>query len=198
MAWTPIVGVSLQPDEFYAYVRGLAWKSWKPNLIVLHNTAAPSLAQRPNGFTPQGIKNLESYFRDQQGWPAGPHLFIDDRQIWVFTPLTSKGTHSPSYNGTAIGIEMLGDFAREEFTSGRGAKVRANTIEAIAALNVALGFRADKWIFHVQDPKTTHDCPGIKARRDRDNLVREINEKMVSRISVKDAMGTPQPWDRIG
>lgn len=198
MAWTPIVGKAFQPDTFDAYVRGLAWTSWKPSLIVLHNTAAPSLAQRPNGFTPQGIKNLETYFRDQRGWPAGPHLFIDDKQIWVFTPLTSKGVHSPSYNSTAIGIEMLGDFAKEEFTSGRGAAVRANTISAIASLNNALGFRADKWIFHVQDPKTDHDCPGIKARRDRDNLVQAINEKMVSGISVKGAMGTPQPWDRIG
>lgn len=159
-AWKGIVGKSFTPDAFEAYVAGLRWTGWKPQFIVVHNTAAPSLAQRPDGLTRQHIANLERYYRDDQHWSAGPHLFVDDRQIWVFTPLTMSGVHSPSWNGVAIGIEMLGDFDRESFTSGRGAAVRANAIAAIAILSKRLGFDPGTIRLHKEDKKTTHACPG--------------------------------------
>jgi len=94
---------------------------------VLHNTASPSLQQRPNGLTHQHILNLERFYRDTQKWSAGLHLFVDDRQIWVFTPLTVSGVHSPSFNKLALGVEMLGDYAKEEFNTGRGLKVQKKT-----------------------------------------------------------------------
>lgn len=174
MAWKGIVGKSFSPKEFAKYVDSLDWKDWKPKFIVVHNTAVPSLAQRPDGFTSQHIRNLETYYRDTQKWHAGPHLFIDDKQIWVFTPLTTPGTHSPSWNGTAIGIEMLGDFNKESFTAGRGLKVRENTVWAIAKLSARLDFGAAEWRWHLEDPKTTHDCPGKNARNERAAMVREV------------------------
>lgn len=178
MAWKGIVGKSFTPREFAKYVDTLEWRAWKPKFIVLHNTAVPSLAQRPSGFTAQHIRNLETYYRDHQKWSAGPHLFIDDRQIWVFSDLTAPGTHSPSWNGVAIGIEMLGDYNVESFTEGRGLAVREHTTWAIAKLSTKLDFRADGWKFHNEDPRTTHDCPGKNARNERAELVREVMSDM--------------------
>jgi hypothetical protein len=197
MAWKGIVAKAFTAEQFRDYVDGLVWKDWKPQFITLHNTAAPSLAQRPDGFLKQHILNLEAYYRDNRGWSAGPHLFIDDHVIWVFTPLTTPGVHSPSWNSTAIGIEMLGDYAKEEFTSGRGKNVRANAVQAIAALSKKLGFKPDAWKFHVQDTRSDHDCPGIKARKDRDNLVRDISAAMNGPYTFPDKPIKLPPWGLI-
>jgi N-acetylmuramoyl-L-alanine amidase CwlA len=191
MAWKGIVAKSFTAAEFTKYVNGLTWNTWKPKFIVVHNTATPSLAQRPTGLSLQHIRNLETYYRDQQKWSGGPHLFIDDRQIWVFNPLTMPGTHSPSFNATAIGIEMLGDFNKEAFDSGRGLKVREHTTWAIAKLSKKLDFGAAEWKWHNEDPATTHDCPGKNARNARQAMVREVMEDMQL------TMRPPQPWDAI-
>jgi hypothetical protein len=167
MAWKPIVGLKYSAEEFDQYCHGLAWSSWRPQFITLHNTATPSLAQRPNGFSKTHIDNLVSFYRDQQGWSAGPHLFIDDQQIWVFTPLTVSGVHSPSFNKIAIGIEMLGNYETEKFDSGRGAKVRDNAVAAVATLSAVLGLDPGSMRLHKEDPSTTHNCPGKNVVKER-------------------------------
>lgn len=159
--WKGIIGKKFHPQEFDDYCHSLKWDKWRPSFITLHNTYLPSLAQRPNGFTEQHIKNLEGFFRDTQGWSSAPHLFIDDLHIWVFTPLVVSGTHSPSWNKLAIGIEMLGDYEKEAFNTGRGEQVRNNTVAAIATLSAVLGIDPDTMKLHREDPKTTHKtCPG--------------------------------------
>ena len=177
MAW-PVIGKSFTPAEFQAYVQGLSWgDAFRPQFITIHNTAAPSLAQRPNGLTRQHILNLQSYYQGK-GWKGGPHLFIDDRQIWVFNDLTKPGTHSPSWNSCAIGIEMLGDFDKESFTEGRGRLVRDNTMAAVAVLSNALRLSADSFKFHCEDTRTNHACPGKLARNERAALISEITVAM--------------------
>jgi hypothetical protein len=158
--WKGIVGKNFSPQEFKEYVQGLSWDEWQPQFIVLHNTGEPTLAQRPEGLTYQHILGLQSYYRDEQGWSGGPHLFIDDRQVWVFTPLTVPGVHSPSWNSMALGVEMLGDYDFEEFDSGRGAAVRDNAVAAIAIISAALGLDPDSMKLHREDPGTDHHCPG--------------------------------------
>jgi hypothetical protein len=196
MAWKGIVGKPLTADEFDAHVYTLTWASWRPQFIVLHNTAVPSLAQRPDGFTAQHIRNLEAYYRDQQGWSGGPHLFIDDKRIWLFTPLTVSGVHSPSWNSKSIGIEMLGDYARESFTAGRGLLVRRNAVRAISALSRRLGYAADGWKFHVEDKASDHDCPGPLARKERSKLVQEIAALMKGDKPANPDQ-SPPPWGVI-
>src|SRR5687768_10933224 len=110
MPWKGIVGKSFTQDEFDKYCHDLQWTAWRPSFIVLHNTQIPSLVQRPSGFSPTHIKGLETYYKETRKWFAGPHHFIDDKKIWVFTPLTVSGTHSPSWNKFALGVEMLGDY----------------------------------------------------------------------------------------
>ena len=177
--WKPILGSSFQPDEFEAYCQTLHWTSWRPSFIVLHNTSVPSLAQRPNGLTKQHILDLEKYYRDDQHWSAGPHLFVDDRQIWVFTPLTTSGVHSPSWNSVALGVEMLGEYETEAFDSGRGLAVQRNAVAALSILCRTLGFDPATIRLHKEDPKTTHKgCPGKHVVKS--NIIREVTEALHS------------------
>lgn len=159
--WKGIIAKTFNQEQFEQYLRSLSWPTWRPQFIVLHNTAIPTLAQRPQGLTIQHIRDLEIYYRDTQHWSAGPHLFIDDRQIWVFSPLTGPGVHSPSWNSISWGIEMVGDYNTEDFNTGRGLLVRQNAVAAIASLSTIIGLQADSLHLHHEDPKTTHKgCPG--------------------------------------
>jgi hypothetical protein len=177
--WKGIVGVNYTPEEFDTYCHGLTWSQWRPSFMVLHNTAIPSLTQRPNGFTKQHILNLEKYYRDQQGWKAGPHLFIDDKQIWVFTPLTMSGTHSPSWNKIALGVEMLGDYDKDSFNSGRGLKVQQHAVAAFATLSAIVGLNPDTIRLHYEDPLTTHKCPGKNVRKA--DFIQAVKDELAER-----------------
>jgi hypothetical protein len=177
-SWKGIVGRSFKPMEFDAYCNSLQWINWRPSFIVLHNTVIPSLVQRPNGFTIQHIQNFEKFYRDNQKWSAGPHLFIDDKQIWVFTPLTTSGIHSPSWNSSSLGIEMLGDYSKESFLSGRGLKVRQNTVAAIKILTSVLGLDPISMKLHREDPLTTHACPGSAVRKLE--VIQEVHDALIA------------------
>lgn len=160
MSWKGIIAKAFTIDEFAAYVATINWSAWKPSFIVLHNTGSPNLSQRPDGLTIAHIKNLEVYYRDQQKWSAGPHLFIDDKQIWCFSPLNSPGVHSPSWNNVSFGIEMLGDYDKDSFTEGRGLAVQKNAVAAMAIICKTLHLNPATIKLHKEDPKTTHACPG--------------------------------------
>lgn len=185
MAWKGIVGKSFTPKQFDAYCEGLSWTGWRPSFVVLHNTGVPSLAQRPHGLTETHIRNLEAFYRDTRKWSAGPHLFIDDKQIWVFTPLTTSGVHSPSWNKIALGVEMLGDFETEPFNSGRGAMVRDNTVAALAILSAALGLDPHGLRLHREDLKTTHACPGKHVKK------LEVIQRVLDKLHEDEAEHSP-------
>lgn len=175
MAWKGIVGARFSPDDFSGYVSHLAFSAWRPQFVVVHNTGSPTLAQRPNGFTNQHIQNLVSFYRDQQGWSAGPHCFVDQNGIWVFTPLTTPGVHSPSWNSISWGVETLGDYTKEVFED----PVRSNLIACLATLHIAVGLEIQTLHFHKEDPRTTHrDCPGDHI--DKEKLKNDVHDLIVS------------------
>ena len=175
------------PSQFDTYCHELTWVAWRPSFIVLHNTATPSLAQRPNGLTEQHIRDLEAFYRDEQKWSAGPHLFVDDKQIWVFTPLTVSGVHSPSWNKIALGVEMLGDYETEEFNGGRGLQVRNNAVAALATLTAVLGLDPETMRIHREDPATTHACPGKNVRKLE--IIQQVKDLLVQRHGGDHAPG---------
>lgn len=177
--WKGIIAKSFTPDEFDQYLHTLKWDSWRPGFVVLHNTGVPSLKDRPNGLTIDHIKSLEVYYRNTQKWKAGPHLFIDDHQIWIFTSLTVSGTHSPSWNKVSWGVEMLGDYSIEPFGTGRGLLVQQNTIAALASLHAILGIDPGTLRLHKEDPLTTHACPGINVHKDA--VIEQVQALIVSR-----------------
>lgn len=158
-------GKAYLPDSFDDYVKGVKWEVWKPKYIVIHHCAEPSLAQRPIGLVYQHLVNIKDYYKSK-GWSSGPHLFVDDDQIFTFSPLTSKGIHAVSFNSNSIGIEMLGNFDIEDPKSGRGLEVLKTTAKAVKSLMKQLGLNKDCIRFHRDDPKTSKTCPGKKITKD--------------------------------
>lgn len=167
-----VIGQRFTPTEFAAYVKRNVVPElnkrghWKPSFIVLHHTGVPSISQRREGFTNANIASLARYYGVGQGWRSGPHLFVDQNGIWVFTPLTRTGTHSPSWNGVAWGIEQLGNFSIEDYDSGQGEKIRDNAIAAVAILSVARNLNINTLHFHLEDRRTSHkNCPGTSCKK---------------------------------
>lgn len=178
-AWKPIVGKHFSPADFATYVDGLQFTDWRPSFCVLHNTAVPNLAQRPHGLTHDHILGLQAYYRDDQHWSAGPHLFVDQNGIWVFTPLTETGVHSPSWNHVAWGVEMLGDYETEAFDAPPGLLVRDNAVAALAILHMKAKLDSSTLRLHKEDPATTHVCPGkhvVKA-----DVIKRVHDEIVRR-----------------
>ena len=139
--------LALTAVEFSAYVEKLHWANWRPQFLVLHNTAEPNLAQWIHsglGKTAgaQRVKNLNHYYKTEEGWHSGPQIFVAPDFIWVACDLEADGVHASCYNRVSIGVEMVGDFATEPFDSGDGAKVRDNAVACLAALHKVLHWQA--------------------------------------------------------
>ncbi len=204
----PAVKLGFKQEEFKQYVSGLSWPSWRPTKIVWHNTAAPTDAQwiksaasdKANGLVPgiSRIRSLEEFFKNNNHWSGCPHLFIASDLIWVMNPLTSPGVHSPSWNSTSIGIEMIGDYDVEDDETGVGLMVKNNTIFATAVLCEAIGLEVSDGVvervmrgnevvnhkvsgtifLHKQDWATTHDCPGAHVSQDKAKMIAGVQALM--------------------
>lgn len=177
MPWTEIVGQRFSSDEFEAYVRAQVFGAFDPKFVVVHNTASPTIKQRPHGFTAQHMKNLVSYYRDTQKWSAGPHVFVDQNGIWVFTPLTAPGVHSPSWNRVSLGIETLGDYRTEPFED----PIKQHLLACLTVLHDALGLDPALLKFHYEDELTDHDCPGENL--DKAALLAELATRLTARAA---------------
>jgi hypothetical protein len=161
------VGLVWTPQSLKDYLGTIAKPGWC-DAITLHHTASPSLAQRPNGLILQHLKNLRDFYRDEKGWSAGPHLFVDEDQAWGMCDFRKKGVHAVSFNKRAIGIEVLGDYDSENPKSGRGLLCWETAAATTKVLLEWLGLPADKntVLFHRDDPETSKSCPGTKVKKD--------------------------------
>jgi hypothetical protein len=144
---------------------------WRPRGVVLHNTGKISGTGTSveNFYQSRGkpldgaqrVKNMwQTYINN--GWYGGPHLIITDVEIFTGNPLWKKGTHSPSWNSTFWGLEMVGDYDFEKFPPA----LRDLTTYALAALYDLLGHEPTNDTFHLhkEDPLTSHKrCPGKNA-----------------------------------
>jgi hypothetical protein len=170
------------PEEFDAYLRTLHWGAWKPQYIVLHNTAEPNLAQWAHfgmgqHAGQQRIRNLNHYYAGL-GWHSGPHLFIAPDFIWTACDLTADGVHASCFNHVSIGVEMVGDYATEPFDTGPGALVRDNAVAALASLHVALKLRTETIRFHKECVRDHHDCPGKNVTKA--DIIARVSKAMES------------------
>lgn len=185
----PFVGTRMTRKEFATYLASLKFTSFKPSFVTLHHTAAPSLAQRPNGFSAQHLQNLLHYYQDTLGWNGAPHVFIDDQEdgIIVFQRMDKRGVHAVSFNSTSWGVEMLGYYDVESFDSGRGKVVCDNAMHALALMCERLQVKADTIKFHRDDPKTTKTCPGTKVKKSYvTNAVQQIINGKPSNENAED------------
>lgn len=177
--WKGIIGKQYTTDTIQEYLDSQAPMTFDVKFLVLHNTAEPSLKDRPNGLSYDHILGLQSYYRDDQGWSAGPHFFCDDNGIWAFTPLTMEGVHAPGWNHESVGVETLGEYTSEEWDTDRGLCVQQNAINLFARLckkfNLVPG--PDTIRLHKEDPQTTHKgCPGDHVDKQKfiDNVTQEL------------------------
>jgi glycosyltransferase involved in cell wall biosynthesis len=135
------IGQALSGQEFIDYVASYDFGSVPPSFVVIHNTAIPDASWAPlngdpstkwdrneAGLSSDAIKTkrkpqldaIKSYYVGLD-WESGPHLFIDERYIWLFTPMYDVGTHAKAGNSYrdakgvlhySIGIETVGYFQR--------------------------------------------------------------------------------------
>jgi hypothetical protein len=159
--WQGIVGKFFTPESFDTYVKNLKLE-WSPKGVTIHHTASPDLKGRPNGFTQQHMYNFEDFYKNTKKWSRGPHLFIDQNGIWVFSSLRKKGVHAKSFNNTHWGIEMLGDYDYET----PNAKVIFNTYCATSSLLKKVKRSPSSVNFHRDDPLTDKSCPGKLIKKE--------------------------------
>jgi hypothetical protein len=163
------IKLGFTPEEFSAYISKVNPTKFTNNGaaiqgLVLHNTFNPTL-ERVKGYLDskkwspeQLIDNWWVSYRNA-GWSAGPHIFIFPHKIYVATPLNHNGTHSPSYNKSYWGMEIVGDYSHEILPD----EMRQLAIHVASAMYKTLGKKAsnENFHFHGEDPKTTHkNCPG--------------------------------------
>ena len=133
------IGEALTADQFTAYVRDYDFGPFPHDFVVLHHTANPSTQHAryssglvwdagEAGLTESQIKQkrlrsltgIKEFYRRDRGWDRGPHLFVDERWIWLFTPMFHTGIHAVGANyyrdaagfHYSIAIEVVGYYER--------------------------------------------------------------------------------------
>lgn len=157
------VGEAHTAQSFASYCASYHFGTIPPDYVVLHHTAVPSTlaARYPTGavwdaneaglsldqIKAKRLKQLgkvRDYYRDVQHWDAGPHLWIDELFIYLFTPMYDVGIHAASGNSYhdragklhySIGIEVVGYYEKVQWPRA----VARNVGMALAILRRRLG-----------------------------------------------------------
>lgn len=154
-----IDGRKLTREEFTQLVANYDFGSIPPSKLVVHHTYIPTKAQWKGQSTLLGIKG----FYERKGWKSGPHLFVAEDGIWLFTPMFDVGTHAGAGNAGykfgrlqwySIGIEVVGDYDTKVWDG----ETKENVLHVIRTLRGKLGIENGDITFH-RDwmPKS---CPG--------------------------------------
>jgi len=136
------LGQAYTAEQFIAYVMQYDFGSVPPSFLVFHHTYSPDASWAPisqdrsswwdrnesgmdeNAIIAKRLRQLDAimrYYRDVKGWQTGPHIFVDEKYIWLFTPMYEVGTHAGNGNSYrddsgalhySIGIEAIGYFER--------------------------------------------------------------------------------------
>lgn len=145
--------------------------NFQPKFLCIHNTSVPDIALFNHWKAvgkptfEQWLQNLGAYYAGL-GWNSMPHAFVaPDGRIGLGAPFNVSGTHSPSWNRIAIGIETVGEFERETFD---GTPSQTALVALAGELHKRLGLEPDHYIkgvrgihFHKEDLASSHrTCPG--------------------------------------
>lgn len=150
---------------FAEYCKKQGPMKWTPIGVTLHTTFLPNLAKVDEYLASkkwtqaQLVDNWWQTYKKNR-WYSGPHLFAFRDRVVVGTPLTLRGTHSPSFNKNRFGLELVGDYTKETLPPD----IRANAVNAIACLYkfvIKAAPTAANFTYHGEDPRTSHkSCPG--------------------------------------
>ena len=168
-----IINKKLSLKEFGKYVNDKDFGSLPPTFIVLHHTFVPTKKDWQGERTIGGIK---SYY-EGKGWTAGPHLFIAEDGIWLFTDMYDVGIHAGAGNGTlksgySIGIEVVGNYDNKVWEG----KTYDNTVGAIKILQEKLRIPDKEIAFHRD--YSSKSCPGWAITKDW--VLDQLNENEMS------------------
>ncbi len=155
-----IDGRVMTQKEFVKYVEGLSFYPL-PSRIFLHHTWKPT---QETWRGRDSIMAMKAYYERQiwqdsdgqlhEGWTAGPHLFIADDGIWLFSDLRYDGVGVYGHNYRSRHIEMVGNYD-EQLPSGATLE---STIAALGILHERLGLDIQELSFHRDF--ATKSCPG--------------------------------------
>ncbi len=169
-----IIGRRLSLQEFQDYVRDYYFGPKPPNKLVVHHTWRPTSESWQGERTIGGLKR----YYEGKGWPAGPHLFIADDGIWLFSPMRKNGIHAGRLNDLSVGIEVVGDYDLKPWEGN----TKRNTLGAIKVLQQRLSIPQSEIYFHRDVSGKT--CPGTAITKDW--LFNELNNfRMGPRIPTR-------------
>jgi hypothetical protein len=105
--------------QFDTHVKGIDL-SWA-NTVVIHHTAKPTVADWTACGWECRKENMRLYYQNdvvwydengvqQKGWTSGPHLFVSDEGVGLFSTLSKPGTGVVGHNSNTIHIEVVGDY----------------------------------------------------------------------------------------
>ena len=161
-----IDGRVMTPAQFVEYVEGLEF-SPRPLRIFLHHTWKPT---QEDWRGRDSIMAMKDYYEKQiwqdsdgqlhEGWTAGPHLFVADDGIWLFSDLRYDGVGVYGHNYRSRHVEMVGNYD-EQLPSGATLE---NTIAALGILHERLGLDIQQLNFHRDF--STKSCPGRAVKKE--------------------------------
>jgi hypothetical protein len=156
-----IIGEVKSADEFVRYVEDLEVPSPLPARVFVHHTWRPTREQWAGLQTIMAMKRVyETYlWQDSQGiwhegWEAGPHLFVADDGIWLFSDLRYDGVGVYGHNYRSRHLEMVGDY---DAVRPSGA-ILENTVVALGILHERFGLDIRQLNFHRDF--SSKSCPG--------------------------------------
>jgi len=162
-----IDGRVMSADEFVRYMEDLQLPAPLPTRVFLHHTWKPTRETWRGADTIYGMKRYyeQQLWRDErgqlrEGLTAGPHLFIADDGIWLFSDIRYDGVGVLGHNTGSRHVEMVGNYD-EVRPSGL---TLTNTIAALGILHVKLGLDIANLNFHRDF--SAKSCPGCAVTKD--------------------------------
>ena len=153
-------------SEFVAYVEALDIPQPLPGRVFLHHTWKPT---RESWRGHDTMLAMKAYYEEQlwqdrygqwhEGWTAGPHLFVADDGIWLFSDLRYDGVGVYGHNIGTRHLEMVGNYD-EQLPSG---PTLENTVAALGILHEKLGLDVRELNFHRDF--STKSCPGWAVQK---------------------------------
>lgn len=184
-----IIGKKLSRKEFTAYIADKNFGSLPPDKIVLHHTWRPTKEQWKGEASIEGLKNYYEGIR----WSDGPHIFVAEDGIWLFTDMYNVGIHAGKLNATwmkdgktyemykpprevknpklicySIGVEVVGDYDIDLWSG----ETKKNALHVISELCKILKIGNDKIFYH--SDVSSKSCPGTAIKKEW--LFKELEE----------------------
>jgi hypothetical protein len=161
-----IDGRCLSIEQFVRHVEDLDFPYGLPTRIFLHHTWKPTRETWAGLHTILGMK---AYYERQlwtdldgrvhEGWTAGPHLFVADDGIWLFSDLRQDGVGVAGHNRDSWHLEMVGNY---DVRLPDGATLH-NTIAALGIMHERIGLPPERINFHRD--YSTKTCPGVQVQK---------------------------------